>query len=90
MSQNQKRDVAEVASHDLLAVLEILNSFDYEADEDSCMGMSFFTGRISEDGFFTTKLRLEEALKAHQDSLANSQGSGVKSPGSNCSENEAK
>lgn len=74
MSQNQKRDVVEVASHDLLAVLEILNAFDYEADEDSCMGMSFFTGRISEDGFFATKWRLEAALKAHQDSLANAAG----------------
>lgn len=74
MSQNQKRDVVEVASRDLLAVLEILNAFDYEADEDSCMGMSFFTGRISEDGFFITKRRLEAALKAHQDSLANAQG----------------
>lgn len=73
MSMNSKKNVVEVDSHDLLAVLEIFNAFDYEADEDSCMGIAFFTGRISEDGFFATKWHLEAALKAHQNSLANSQ-----------------
>jgi hypothetical protein len=67
--ENQKKDVVEVSSRDLLAVLEILNAFDYVADEDSCMGMSFFTARLCEDGFFATKFHLEDALKAHQASL---------------------
>ena len=52
---------------DLVAIVEILNAFNYETDEDSCMGMSFFTGRINEDHFFATKWHLEAALKAHQD-----------------------
>ena len=71
-SPKTKSDVVGVGCDDLLAVVEILNAFTYEADEDSCMGMSFFTARMSEDGFFATKFHLEKALKAHQDSHANS------------------
>ena len=64
MSANPPETVIEVASHDLFAVLEILNAFEYEADEDSSMGMSFFTARLSEDWFFHVKWKLEELLKS--------------------------
>jgi hypothetical protein len=69
MSTNPPKDAVEVASHDLLAVVEILDAFTYESDEDSCMGMSFFTARLSEDWFFHIKWKLEAILK----SSANSQ-----------------
>ena len=48
---------------DLSDVVQLLNAFDYEADEDSCMGMSFFTARLSEDGFFSVKFKLERLLE---------------------------
>jgi hypothetical protein len=64
MSQNPPKGVVEVASHDLLAVVEILDAFAYEPDEDSCMGMSFFTARLSEDWFFHVKWKLESILKS--------------------------
>jgi hypothetical protein len=64
MSTNPLKDVVEVASHDLLAVVEIMDAFAYESDEDSCMGMSFFTARINEDWFFHTKWKLEAILKS--------------------------
>ncbi len=58
------KDAVEVAQQDLLAVLEILNAFEYESDEDSCMGMSFFKARLCEDSFFHIKWKLEELLKS--------------------------
>lgn len=48
---------------DLSDVVQLLNAFDYEADEDSCMGMSFFTARLPEEGFFSVKFKLERLLK---------------------------
>ena len=47
----------------LANVVQLLNEFDYEADEDSCMGMSFFTARLPEDGFFSVKFKLERLLE---------------------------
>jgi hypothetical protein len=64
MSTNPLKDVVEVASHDLLAAVQILNAFAYESDEDSCEGMSFFTARLNEDGFFRIKSKLEAILKS--------------------------
>jgi len=63
-SQKTKSDVVGVGCDDLLAVVEILNAFAYESDEDSCMGMSFFTARLSEDWFFHVKWKLEAILKS--------------------------
>lgn len=53
----------EIPAGDLVEVIHLLNVFDYETDEDSCMGMSFFTARLSEDMFFHMKYKLERALK---------------------------
>ena len=64
MSTNPPKDVVEVASHDLLAVVEILDAFAYESDEDSCTGMSFFAARLNEDWFFHVKWKLEAILKS--------------------------
>ncbi len=64
MNPKSPETVIEVASHDLFAVLDILNAFNYEADEDSCMGMSFFEARLCEDSFFHIKWKLEELLKS--------------------------
>jgi hypothetical protein len=59
---NQKPTV-EIQASDLIAVIKILDSFEYEADEDSCMGMSFFNARLPEDEFFHFKFKLERLLK---------------------------
>ena len=44
-------------------LFEILDSFNYEPDEDSCMGMSYFKARLSEDWFFITKNNLKQKLE---------------------------
>lgn len=62
--------VIEVSSLDLLAIWEILDEFEYEEDEDSCMGMSFFKARLCEDSFFHYKWKLEKLME----SSANAQG----------------
>ena len=59
---NQEPTV-KIQASDLIEVIHLLNAFDYEEDEDTCMGMSFFTARLSEDMFFHLKYRLERALK---------------------------
>jgi hypothetical protein len=45
-------------------VLNVLNSFDYAADEDSATGASYFNARINEDWFFYVKHRVERAAIA--------------------------
>jgi hypothetical protein len=70
MSTNPPETVIEVASHDLFAVLDILNAFEYESEEDSCMGMSFFKARLCEDSFFRIKRKLEEFLKSSENGQA--------------------
>lgn len=45
--------------------IDLLDKFTYEADEDSCMGMSFFKARLGEDGFFIVMSALEKILTAH-------------------------
>ena len=57
--QNQ---TIEVPIHLLKSILNTLNSLEYEGDEDSS-SMSFFQGRLNEDGFFYDKNKLEEILK---------------------------
>lgn len=52
-----------ISVEDLSDVVQLLNAFDYEADEDSCMGMSFFTARLPEDGFFSVKFKLAWLLE---------------------------
>jgi hypothetical protein len=59
---NQEPTV-EIPASDLIEVIHLLDAFDYETDEDTCMGMSFFTARLSEDMFFALKWKLERALK---------------------------
>ena len=56
--QNQ---TIEVPVYLLKRILDTLNSFNYERDEDS-MSMSFFKARLNEDGFFSDKNELEEIL----------------------------
>ena len=57
-----RREITALKST-LSDVVQLLNAFDYEADEDSCMGMSFFTARLPEDGFFSVKFKLERLLE---------------------------
>jgi hypothetical protein len=56
-----QNETIEVPVHLLESILEILNSLDYERDEDS-LSMSFFKGRLNEDCFFCDKNKLEEML----------------------------
>jgi hypothetical protein len=41
-------------------VLDLLNELHLEKDEDSCMGMSFVTGRVSEDWFYHIMFSLQK------------------------------
>jgi hypothetical protein len=52
-----------IPAHLIQSVIKILSNFDYEADEDSARGMSFFQGRINEDHFFAVKSELEKFLQ---------------------------
>ncbi len=52
-----------ISVEDLDELIYLLDQFAYEADEDSCMGMSFFTARLPEDGFFSVKFKLERLLE---------------------------
>jgi hypothetical protein len=42
-------------------VLDLLNELTLEKDEDSCMGMSFVTGHVSEDWFYHIMFALQKA-----------------------------
>lgn len=68
-SQAREQRLAEYAKY----ATELMENFTYEADEDSCMGMSFFKARISEDWFFHVKWKLE-ALVAEYESTRGEQG----------------
>jgi hypothetical protein len=43
-------------------VLNLLNELTLEKDEDSCMGMTFITGRVSEDWFYDIMFALEKEV----------------------------
>ncbi len=58
-----KKQTINIQAEDLSDAVQLLNTFNYEADEDSCMGMSFFTARLPEDGFFSVKFKLERLLE---------------------------
>ena len=45
------------------SVLHIFKAITIESDEDSCMGMGFVEGRISEDWFYSLKSRIERRLR---------------------------
>lgn len=65
--QEEKTGVGHVDSTPLLAeTLNFLNEFTIESDEDSCCGMAFFEGRISEDWFYDLKYRIECLIKANK------------------------
>jgi hypothetical protein len=42
-------------------VLDLLNELILEKDEDSCMGMTFITGHVSEDWFYRVYFALKKA-----------------------------
>lgn len=61
-SPNNSEKCVNIELLDANNLLKILDSFKYEADDDSATGMSFFSARISEDFFFILRNKLEQAI----------------------------
>ena len=57
----------EVESISLLVEINnFLKDVTIESDEDSCMGMGFIEGRVSEDWFYSLKNKIEKQIKTQR------------------------
>jgi hypothetical protein len=59
-------------------VLDLMNGLTLEKDEDSCMGMSFVTGRVSEDWFYHIMFALQKVYAEDAKNIAQQQLSATK------------
>ena len=58
----------------LVEINDFLEDVTIESDEDSCVGMGFIEGRVSEDWFYSLKNKIEKQIKTNGRSRSASDG----------------